>query len=169
MTNSIDYDRLERARDMAARLSDAELIRELQNDRGALQPEAWRALEEEQRRRRKPRRAPILTTLPDVGRPLRRVLGIVGAEYVMGVNLFQEFLAGVRDVVGGRSETMQRAMAQARETLLRELEVKASQLHADGVLGVAFTLSEWSGQQKSMLILLASGTAVDFSDSDPDV
>jgi uncharacterized protein YbjQ (UPF0145 family) len=86
----------------------------------------------------------------------------------MGVNVFQEFLAGVRDTVGGRSETIQKAMAQARETLLREIEAKAAHLHADAVLGVAFTLSEWSGQQKSMLILLVSGTAVDFRDSDPD-
>lgn len=163
MTGPIDLDRLDRARDVAARLTDAELTKELRNDRAALEPEAWTALEEEARRRTKPRKTPILMTTPALTRPVRRVLGVVGSEYVLGVNLFQEFLAGMRDAVGGRSETIQAALRQGRQTLLQELSVSASHMRADAVIGIAFTLSEWSGQNKSMLILLATGTAVELS------
>jgi uncharacterized protein YbjQ (UPF0145 family) len=88
------------------------------------------------------------------------VLAPVGAEYVMGVDIFSEFLAGVRDIVGGRSESIQAAFKEARQALLRELEEQGSALRADAVLGISFAVSEWSGQNKSMLIVLASGTAV---------
>jgi uncharacterized protein YbjQ (UPF0145 family) len=168
VTVSLDLDRLSRAREMAARLTDAELAKELRNDRSAIRPEAWRALEEEAQRRAKPKRTPILTTTATLNQPIRRVLGIVGSEYVLGVNLFQEFLAGLRDTVGGRSATIQGALREARETLLRELSANAAALHADAVVSIAFTLSEWSGQNKSMLILLASGTAVELSADRPD-
>ncbi|MDP9202375.1 MAG: heavy metal-binding domain-containing protein, partial [Gemmatimonadota bacterium] len=124
---------------MAAGLTDAELAKELRNDQSALRPEAWRALEEEARRRAKPRRSPILTTAPSLNRPIRRVLGVVGSEYVMGVNLFQEFLAGIRDTVGGRSTTIQAALREGREALLRELSASAAHLHADAVVSITFT------------------------------
>ena len=162
-------DRLNRAREMAARLSDAELAKELRNDRSGVHPEAWRALEEEARRRAKPKRPPILTTSPTLNQPIRRVLGVVGSEYLMGVNFVQELLAGVRDVVGGRSVTIQNTLREAREALLRELSARAVEIHADAVVSVAFTLSEWSGQNKSMLILMASGTAVELSSDAADV
>jgi uncharacterized protein YbjQ (UPF0145 family) len=146
---------------MASRLSDEQLAKELRN-RASLQPEAIRALEEEGRRRAKPRRSPILVTTPTLHRPIRRVLGIVGGEYVLGVNLFHEILAGVRDAVGGRSATIQGILKEARIALLNELRADAAHLHADAVVGISFTLSEWSGQNKSMLILMAAGTAVEL-------
>ena len=124
MTTPLDAERLDRARQMAARLTDAQLAQELRRDRSALQAEVWKALEEEGKRRSKAPKPPVLTTTNALDRPIRRVLGVVGSEYVMGVDLIQEFLAGMRDIVGGRSETIQAAFRKARETLLQELSEK---------------------------------------------
>lgn len=168
MTNPRDLDRLEQARQMAARMGDAELLKEIRQGRESFHAEAWQALQEEAKRRSKPRRSPIIVTTPTLHRPIRRVLGIVGGEYVLGVNLFQELFAGVRDAVGGRSATVQRALKEARIALLDEIRNEAAHLHADAVVGVAFTLSEWSGQNKSMLIVMASGTAVELVSDSPD-
>jgi len=167
MATALDPDQLAHARDMAGRLTDEQLASELRQDRTAFRPEAWQALEEEARRRRsKSRTRPILSTTQTVSRPIRSVLGIVGSEYVMGVDLFQEFLAHIRDMVGGRSQTIQAAFAHARETLLEELSDKGQALRADAVIGIAFTLSEWSAG-KSMLLLLATGTAVTLDNPEP--
>ena len=168
MKAPLDLERLEQARIMAARLSDSDLTKELRSDRVTLAPEAWKALEEEAKRRSRPRKTPILTTSANLHRPIRRVLGVVGAEYVMGVNLFQEFLAGIRDTVCGRSATIQAALRQARIVLHDELSANAAHLRADAVVGIAFSLSEWSGQNKSMLIMLVSGTAVELSADVPE-
>ncbi|MGZ8997176.1 MAG: heavy metal-binding domain-containing protein, partial [Rhodospirillales bacterium] len=46
----------------------------------------------------------IITTTDAVdGRRTIDYLGIVSGEAVMGTNVFRDFFAGIRDVVGGRS------------------------------------------------------------------
>lgn len=84
------------------------------------------------------------------------------------MNLFQELLAGVRDAAGGRSVTIQTALRQARVALLDEMSTSAARLRADAVISVTFSMTEWSGQNRSMLIMLASGTAVELSSDAAD-
>ncbi len=167
MTAPFDLARLEQARAMAAKLPDAQLAKELRGDRSAVLPEAWQALEEEHRRRSRPPRVPLLATTPTVHLPLRRVLGVVSSECVMGMGALQETLAGFTDAVGGRSTMVQSTIGQAREALLNELSANATAMRADAVLSITFAFSEWSGQNKSMLILLASGTAVELDFDQP--
>ena len=102
-----------------------------------------------------------MTTTPDYpGREIREVLGIVTAECVLGVNIFRDLLGGLRDIVGGRSGTHQKALQQARETCLEDLAQKAGELGANAVVGVDLDYNEISGGGKGMLFLVASGTAV---------
>lgn len=49
---------------------------------------------------------------------------------------------------------------KAREAALIELRLEAHQLGADAVVGIDLDYSEISGSGKSMLFLVASGTAV---------
>ena len=141
---SLDLERLEQARGMAAGLTDAELARELRGDRTSLLPEAWRALEEEARRRSTPRTSPILATTPTLNRPIRRVIGIVGSQTVLGASFVQDWPY---------------SLPEARASLLNDLSANAAHLGADAVVGIAFTIS----QGNSMLVMLASGTAVELS------
>jgi len=102
----------------------------------------------------------LSTTFVLPGRRISESLGIVGAEYVMSTNIFVDWAAGIRDVVGGRSESYQRELRTAREECLRELRREALALNADGVVGVNFNYSEISGGGKSMLFMVVNGTAV---------
>lgn len=102
----------------------------------------------------------ILTTETSHNLPVTDRLGIVTAECVLGMNLFRDIAASLRDVVGGRSQTMQRGLREARETALDDLRAQALDLGADAVVGIALDYSEISGGGKSMLFLVASGTAV---------
>ena len=102
----------------------------------------------------------LVTTHSVPGRETREALGIVSAECVLGINIFRDVLGGLRDIVGGRSGTHQKALREARETCLHELAEQASALRADAVVGVDLDYSEISGGGKGMLLLVASGTAV---------
>ncbi|MFD2172603.1 YbjQ family protein [Rhodobacter lacus] len=95
--------------------------------------------------------------------PVDERLGILTAEYVVGLNIFRDIAAAVRDTFGGRSETMQRGLREAREAALDDLRAQAVQLGADAVVAVDLDYSEISGGGKSMLFLVASGTAVKLS------
>lgn len=100
------------------------------------------------------------TTTPSIeGRPVREYLGIVTGEAIIGANLFRDLFATVRDIVGGRSASYERVLADARVTALREMEAAAAALGADAVLGVDLDY-EVLGAQNGMLMVNASGTAV---------
>lgn len=102
-----------------------------------------------------------LTTTHHVpNRTIRESLGIVSAECVLGINVFRDFLGGIRDVVGGRSGTHQKALREAKQSCLQELADEATGLGADAVVGVDLDYSEISGGGKGMVFLVASGTAV---------
>jgi uncharacterized protein YbjQ (UPF0145 family) len=151
-------------------LSDVALAEEFGKGANAFQPEAWAALESEIARRRRLGRGisavtgkakPVLTTAPSLdGYAVKDTLQIVTAEAVMGVGLLRDLLAGVRDVIGGRSESLQASLRSAREACLSELQAEAAQLGADAVIGVRLDYSEISGKGTAMLLLVVSGTAV---------
>lgn len=87
-------------------------------------------------------------------------VGIVSGEAILGANIFKDFFAGIRDVVGGRSAAYEKELTRAREIALRELEEQAAALGAQGVIGI--DLDYETIGQGSMLMVTASGTAVKF-------
>jgi uncharacterized protein YbjQ (UPF0145 family) len=102
----------------------------------------------------------LLTTTPSVeGRRITQYLGIVAGEAILGANLFKDLFAGVRDLVGGRSQTYERELQSAREIALAELQVRAAERGANAVVGIDLDY-EVVGQNGSMLMVSASGTAV---------
>ena len=103
----------------------------------------------------------ILTTAPSVdGYRITETLDIITAECVFGINIFRDILASISDVFGGRNEATQKTLQDARKTCLLELRKEAAEIGADAVIGVTLNYSELSGGGKSMLVLVASATAV---------
>ncbi|WP_185827561.1 YbjQ family protein [Halomonas nitroreducens] len=87
-------------------------------------------------------------------------LDIVSAECVFGMNVFKDMFAGLRDFFGGRNKSSQDALRDARIACLDELRREAERLGANAVIAVDLDYSEISGGGKSMLFLVATGTAV---------
>lgn len=98
------------------------------------------------------------TTILD-GKPVKNYLGIVTGEAIIGANIFRDMFAAVRDVVGGRSATYEKALAEARQLALAEMEQRAQALGANAVIGVDLDY-EVLGQANGMLMVSCSGTAV---------
>jgi uncharacterized protein YbjQ (UPF0145 family) len=105
-----------------------------------------------------PRLCVTTTSIP--GYALRESLGVVSAECAFGMNLFRDFFAGMTDVFGGRSGATQNVLRDARDTCMAELRVAAAEQGANGIIGIHLDYSEFSGGGKSMLFLVATGTAV---------
>jgi uncharacterized protein YbjQ (UPF0145 family) len=105
----------------------------------------------------------MITTESNPNLKISDRLGIVSAEYVIGLNIFKDFFSSIRDVVGGRNNSFQKALKEAKETLLLELRKEAYSLNANAVIAIDLDYSEISGGGKSMLFVVASGTAVKIS------
>lgn len=102
----------------------------------------------------------ILTTTPTVeGRSIKTYHGIVAAEIFFSGSFLKDFAAGVRDFLGGRSHSYDKALSSARQAALDELAAKAAALGADAVVGIDLDY-EVIGPQNAMMLVSASGTAV---------
>jgi uncharacterized protein YbjQ (UPF0145 family) len=102
----------------------------------------------------------ITTTTPQLAeRETARTLGVVTGEAIIGANIFRDFLAGVTNVIGGRATGYEKALREARDIALREMQDEARRLGADAVVGVDIDY-ETLGVENGMLMVSASGTAV---------
>jgi uncharacterized protein YbjQ (UPF0145 family) len=102
----------------------------------------------------------IVTTTNGVeGRRIVAYHGIVTGEAIFGANVFRDFFASIRDVVGGRSGSYEKVLRDGRDTALREMMDEARRLGANAVVGVDLDYGA-VGSNESMMMVTASGTAV---------
>lgn len=105
-------------------------------------------------------RGVIVSTTPTLeGRPIQEYCGIVTGEVIVGANLFRDLFAGIRDIVGGRSGSYERILADARNQAIQELQAEAAAIGGNAVVGIDLDY-EVIGPNGSMLMVSASGTAV---------
>jgi uncharacterized protein YbjQ (UPF0145 family) len=104
----------------------------------------------------------LIVTTPQVeGHPVRQYLGIVSGEAILGANIFRDFFAGIRDIVGGRSAAYEEELRKAKQIALDEMAAQARDLGADAILAVDLDYETIQvGGGGGMLMVSASGTAV---------
>ncbi len=103
----------------------------------------------------------IVTTPSLEGKKIVKYLGLVSGEAILGANLFKDFFAGIRDIVGGRSAAYEGELRRAKDIAINEMSAQAAELGGNAVVGVdldyeTITISGAGG----MLMVSASGTAV---------
>ncbi len=104
----------------------------------------------------------IITTTPTIqGAEIIEYFDIVTGEAILGANIFKDFFAGIRDIVGGRSAAYEGELRRAREVALKEMAAEAAELGANAIVGVDIDYETIQvGHGGSMLMVSASGTAV---------
>jgi uncharacterized protein YbjQ (UPF0145 family) len=104
----------------------------------------------------------LITTTPTVqGAEIETYYGIVTGEAILGANIFKDFFAGIRDIVGGRSAAYEEELQRARDTAIDEMAMEAEALSANAVVGVDLDYETIQvGRGGTMLMVSASGTAV---------
>lgn len=104
----------------------------------------------------------LLTTTPNIqGREITQYFGIVSGETIIGANLFKDFFAGIRDIVGGRASSYESVLREAKESALQEMSDQAARMGANAVIGIDLNY-ETVGANGSMLMVTAAGTAVRY-------
>jgi len=102
----------------------------------------------------------VLTTTPTVeGKKIVEYKGIVCGEVITGVNFVKDFMAGIRDFVGGRSSGYENELIRARENALQEMHSRALEKGANAIVGIDIDY-EVLGSSGGMLMVSTSGTAV---------
>jgi len=102
----------------------------------------------------------IQSTIPSIeGKTISQYHGVVTGEAILGANIFKDFFAGIRDIVGGRSAAYEKELRKAREIAFGELTEEARGMGANAVVGIDIDY-ETVGSDGGMLMVSVSGTAV---------
>ena len=102
----------------------------------------------------------IISTTPSLeGKRITNYYGVVTGETIIGANLFRDFFAGIRDIVGGRASSYEEVLREAKDAALKEMSERAEAIGANAIVGVDLDY-ETVGSNSSMLMVTASGTAV---------
>jgi uncharacterized protein YbjQ (UPF0145 family) len=107
----------------------------------------------------------VLTTPQIEGKRIVKYLGLVSGEAILGANIFKDFFAGIRDIVGGRSAAYERELKKAKEIAIEEMKDQTKSLGGNAVVGVDLDYETIQvGQTGGMLMVSASGTAVVYEE-----
>ena len=106
---------------------------------------------------------PVLVTTTDgfEGRRIVAYKGLVGGDAILGANMFRDFFAGIRDILGGRSGSYEKMLRKAKNEAIGDMMEQARELGANAVVGIDLDYETIQIQDGgSMLMVSASGTAV---------
>lgn len=104
----------------------------------------------------------IHSTTPTIeGKHITQYHGVVTGEAILGANIFKDFFAGIRDIIGGRSAAYEKELRKAREIAFAEMEEQARNLGANAIVGIDLDYENVNmGSGGGMLMVSISGTAV---------
>jgi len=107
----------------------------------------------------------VLTTPNIEGHKIVKYIGLVSGEAILGANIFKDFFAGIRDIVGGRSAAYENELRKAKDIAIEEMKEQARTLSANAVVGVDLDYETIGiGSGGNMLMVSASGTAIVYEE-----
>ena len=102
----------------------------------------------------------ILSTTPSIdGKKAVKYFGLVSGDAIPGANIFRDFFASIRDIVGSRAAAYEAEMRKAKHIALGEMREQAHHLGANAIVGIDIDY-ETIGASGSMLMVSANGPAV---------
>ena len=94
------------------------------------------------------------------GQKITEYLGIVSGHSVLGMNIFSDWFAGIRDIVGGRSESYENYFIDARDQAIDDMVEQAEIEGANAIISIKIDYSSIEAKNTRMLMVSANGTAV---------
>jgi len=99
-----------------------------------------------------------IETIP--GREVQEILGVVSGSTVRAKHIGRDFMAGIRNIVGGELSAYTELLQEARAEAIERMKSQASELGADAIVNVRFSTSSIA---QGAAELFAYGTAVRLS------
>jgi len=104
----------------------------------------------------------MVTTTHDIaGKRIVRTIGLVRGNTIRARHVGRDFMAGLKNMIGGEISEYTKMIAECREEALDRMIAQATENGANAVVGVRFATSE---MMEHAAELLAYGTAVVVED-----
>jgi len=99
----------------------------------------------------------VVTTEQIEGKKITETLGLVRGSTIRARNIGHDFMAGLRNIVGGEVKDYTVMLAQAREEAIQRMIEQAEKMGANAIVGTRFVTSMVMSGAAEMV---AYGTAV---------
>ena len=100
----------------------------------------------------------IITTTDAIpGASIAETFGLVRGSTVRARNIGRDFMAGLRNIVGGEVDEYTKLLAEAREEALQRMIESAEEMGANAIVGTRFITA---GVAQGAAEIVAYGTAV---------
>ena len=87
-------------------------------------------------------------------------IDIISAECIFSSELFEDFFESSESEIYRGTKKANDALKTAKQNVLRDLRIEAITLEANAVIGINLSYSEFYSKKRSMVLLLATGTAI---------
>lgn len=101
----------------------------------------------------------VLATTDHIPGKEHEILGVVEGSTVRSKHVGHDFLAGLRNIVGGEVGSYTTLLREAREDAMSRLVKNAEEMNADAIVNIRFATSSVAAGSSE---ILAYGTAVKF-------
>ncbi|MCT7604834.1 YbjQ family protein [Aliarcobacter butzleri] len=105
----------------------------------------------------------LITTETVINTSIEKRLGIVSSQCIYGINIIKDIFSFVRDIVGGRVNSIEKALEDANNEIIRDLKIKAYLQDANAVIGVRIEHTYNNANAGSILSVFATGTLIKLS------
>jgi len=78
----------------------------------------------------------LVTTELIIDIPIEKRLGIISSECIFGINIVKDFFSGIRDIVGGNVESLEKTLKDAKTKIILDLKKQAYQGGADAIIAI---------------------------------
>ncbi len=103
----------------------------------------------------------ITTTNTIEGYKIQKYIAIVTGEVILGINFMKDWVAGIKDVFGGRVYDYENELRKGRKKAISQLIERAINEGANALVGIRFDHEVLSPKGKgTVLMVMAVGTAV---------
>ena len=102
----------------------------------------------------------ILTTETAPNLNITKRIDVISAQAAFEINNFKDLFVGFMNPVKGRSNELEKQLDELRVKSTQELKAKAHEIGANAVVAVDLDLSTVTIGSISMMMMMASGTAV---------
>jgi len=135
-------------------------ITQAQNERFIQAAKTRKEQSEEIRKEKLAIEAIMLTTETALDIPIIQRIDIISSQCIYGIMILKDLFQFVRDIVGGRVQSLEDALRDANTEITNDLKVKAHALGGNAVIGVRIEHTYNNANNGSILSVFATGTVV---------
>lgn len=105
----------------------------------------------------------LITTETTINQPIEKRVGVISSQCVYGLNIVKDIFASIRNIVGGRIQSIEEALEKANIEIIEDLKTKAYMEDCNAVIGLKIEHTYNNANNGSILSVFATGTIVKIS------